>query len=129
MAKILIVDDSDTLRIQLKNLLHESNHEVLEGSHGLDGLGKAQANRDLDLVICDFNMPEMDGITMSKKVREIPGLQDVPIFMLTTESTAELKSLGKEAGIMAWIVKPYNAEKLKVVVEKVLQMPRTGKGG
>lgn len=121
MAKILIVDDSDTLRIQLRTLLQECGHTVLEGEHGLDGLMKAKENSDINLIICDFNMPEMDGITMCRKVHELPALAQVPTFMLTTESTPELKALGKEAGIMAWIVKPFNADKLKAVVEKVLQ--------
>ena len=121
MAKILIVDDSDTLRMQLKGLLEEMGHAVIEGVDGLDGLGKAQTNGDINLLICDFNMPEMDGVTMCRKVKEIPAMAKLPIFMLTTESTPELKALGKEAGIMAWIVKPFNPEKLKAVVSKVLQ--------
>ena len=124
MAKILIVDDSDTLRIQLRGILEESGHTVLEGEHGLDGLMKAKENPDINLVICDFNMPEMDGITMCRKVHEMPALAHIPIFMLTTESTPELKALGKEAGIMAWIVKPFNADKLKAVVDKVLVMKK-----
>ena len=121
MAKILIVDDSDTLRIQLRGILEECGHEVIEGEHGLEGLNKAREHTDINLVICDFNMPEMDGITMCRKVKEEDSLQKVPIFMLTTESTPELKALGKEAGVMAWIVKPFNAEKLKAVVTKVLE--------
>lgn len=121
MAKILIVDDSDTLRIQLRGLLEECQHEVVEGASGLEGLTKAKENMDINLIICDFNMPEMDGITMCRKVSEIEELKKVPIFMLTTESTPELKQLGKQAGVMAWIVKPYNAEKLKAVLAKVLK--------
>jgi two-component system chemotaxis response regulator CheY len=120
MAKILIVDDSDTLRMQLKDILESEGHEVIEGVHGVDGLEKATQNPDIRLLISDYNMPEMDGVVMCRKVRELESLKNIPMFMLTTESTSELKALGKEAGIMAWIVKPFNEEKLRVVVQKIL---------
>ena len=94
--KILIVDDSDTLRIQLKKALEEAGHIVVEGKDGRDGLIKAQENIDTQLIICDYNMPEMDGITMCRKIREITALKSIPIFMLTTETSPELKTLGKE---------------------------------
>ena len=121
MAKILIVDDSDTLRMQLRDILESEGHIVVEGVHGADGLAKAHENLDINLLISDYNMPEMDGVVMCKKVREIDAFKTIPMFMLTTESTSELKALGKEAGVMAWIVKPFNEDKLKAVVQKVLK--------
>lgn len=121
MAKILIVDDSDTLRMQLRDILESEGHIVIEGIHGADGLQKAHEHPDISLLISDYNMPEMDGVVMCKKVREIDSLKTIPMFMLTTESTSELKALGKEAGVMAWIVKPFNEDKLKAVVQKVLK--------
>ena len=122
MAKILIVDDSDTLRMQLRDVLESEGHTIIEGVHGVDGLAKAQENPDIELLISDYNMPEMDGVVMCKKVRELPAFKSIPMFMLTTESTSELKALGKEVGVMAWIVKPFNEEKLKAVVQKVLKL-------
>ena len=120
MAKILIVDDSDTLRIQLRSVLEECGHEVVEGINGLDGLAKAKESPGINLLISDFNMPELDGISMCRRIKEQNLLENIPIFMLTTETSSELKALGKDAGVMAWIVKPFKPEKLKAVVQKVL---------
>lgn len=120
MAKILIVDDSETLRLELKSVLTECSHEVVEAESGTDGLEKANSNQDINLLISDFNMPGMDGISMCKKIKEMACFEKLPILMLTTESTKELKALGKEAGVMAWIVKPFNGDKLKAVLGKVL---------
>ena len=120
MAKILIVDDSETLRIQLREALENSGHDVIEGVDGVDGLKKANENKDVNLIITDFNMPQMDGVTMASKVREIPEFSKVPMLMLTTEATPDIKAAGKQAGILAWIVKPLVSEKLIPAIEKVL---------
>ena len=121
VEKILIVDDSETIRSQLRTLLEEEGYQIIEAEDGTIGLELASSNEDIQLIICDFNMPEMDGITMTKKVKEIKHFKDLPIFMLTTESTVELKKLGKEAGIMAWIVKPYEPNKLRIIIKKILR--------
>ncbi len=120
MANILIVDDSDTLRMQLKDILTNKGHQVIEAVDGNEGLKKARDEQHLDLIISDYNMPEMDGITMCGKIHELEQHAKVPIFMLTTESSSELKKMGKEVGVMAWIVKPFVSEKLIMVIEKVL---------
>lgn len=122
MARILIVDDSDAMRIELKNVLQTAGHEVLESANGIEGLHKAESDSAIQLVITDLNMPEMDGISMCNRIREIPGHIATPMFMLTTEVTPELKKAGKEAGVMLWIVKPFNAEKVLSVVAKVVAL-------
>ena len=119
MAKILIVDDSEILRLDLKETLTKAGHTVLEGKHGAEGLAVAQSNKDIQLVITDLNMPEMDGITMSKMIHETPGLEKLPTFMLTTDATQEMKIQGKAAGVMLWIVKPFVADKVLAAVAKV----------
>jgi two-component system chemotaxis response regulator CheY len=65
-------------------------------------------------------MPEMDGIAMIRKIRQMPKGADVAVFILTTESSPDLKSLGKEVGIKAWVTKPFNEEKLIMAVKKIL---------
>ena len=120
MSKILVVDDSETLRSQIKEILEEAQFEVLEAQNGLDGLEVIGEHSDLALILCDVNMPEMDGLTMCEQIEE-RGLGNVPpIFMLTTESSKEMKSRGKAAGVMAWVTKPFVAEKLIKAVNKVL---------
>lgn len=121
MAKILIVDDSETLRLELKSFLESLDHVVIEAESGPDGLEKISQNTDVNLLISDFNMPGMDGISMCRKIKDDPQFAELPIFMLTTESTPDLKSVGKEAGVMAWIVKPFSSDKLKLVLSKILK--------
>ncbi|MCX6131639.1 MAG: response regulator [Proteobacteria bacterium] len=120
MAKILIVDDSETLRIQLREALESAGYQVIEGADGADGLRLALEHSDLKMIITDFNMPQMDGITMASKIREIPHLEKVPMLMLTTEATPDIKAAGKAAGILAWIVKPLVPAKVLPAIEKVL---------
>ncbi len=120
MAKILIVDDSETLRIQLREALEDAGHIVLEGIDGADGLRVALEHKDLSMIITDFNMPQMDGITMASKLREQNVFRATPILMLTTEATPDIKAAGKNAGILAWIVKPLVPQKVMPAIEKVL---------
>lgn len=120
MAKILVVDDSDILRMDLKSALEGGGHEVVEAEDGKKGLEKAQNESGIQLIITDLNMPEMDGISMVKNIREIAEHAKTPCFMLTTESSRELRDSGKEAGIMLWIVKPFKGEKVLAAISKVL---------
>ena len=120
MAKILIVDDSETLRSQLRKALEEAGPEVVEGYDGVNGLETLNSNPDVQLILCDVNMPEMDGLTMLGKVAENDSFNKIPIFMLTTESNADMKEKGKAVGVKAWVTKPFVPEKLLGAVKKVL---------
>ena len=98
MVKVLIVDDAFAQREQLKNIITDRGYEVLEACDGQEGFELAIKNKnDIALIICDFNMPVMDGISMCKKIKE-ENILNVPIFMITTESSLELKELGKSVG-------------------------------
>lgn len=119
MAKILLVDDSETLRSQLKNLLTDKGHDIIEGADGEKGLKALNDHKDTNLIICDVNMPVMDGITMCSKVSQDSSLNHIPIFMLTTEAGSDLKEKGKKAGVKAWVTKPYEEEKLLMIVDKI----------
>lgn len=119
MAKILIVDDSETQRFQLKKELEKASHLTIEACDGADGLSKLKENPDVQLIVCDVNMPVMDGLTMCSKISEMAGFQGIPVFMLTTEASAELRDRAKKVGVRAWITKPFNPEKLLAAVAKV----------
>lgn len=126
MANILIVDDSDTVRTQLKNDLVKEGHTTFEAGNGLEGLKQLEGNRNkIDLIFCDVNMPEMDGLTMCREVHKDPVLNKIPIFMLTTQTSAEMKAEGKDAGVIAWVIKPYEKKKVMGGVAKVLARPGT----
>ena len=121
MAKILVVDDSETQRFQIKKALQTAGYEVIEAVDGQEGLQKLEGDAGIGLILCDVNMPVMDGLTMCTKLNEKGSHAGVPIFMLTTESSNELKEAGKKVGVRAWIIKPYVAEKLLAAIEKVIK--------
>jgi two-component system, chemotaxis family, chemotaxis protein CheY len=122
MSKIvMIVDDSSMMRLALRSALAEAGYIVLEAIHGLDALAKLKSSQQrINLIICDVNMPEMDGITFVQTYRAIPELQYIPVLMLTTESGQDKKEAGKAAGVRAWMVKPFNKESLMSAVGKLV---------
>lgn len=119
MAKILVVDDTEIQRFQLKRDLESAGHQVIDACDGADGLTKLKQNPDVALIICDVNMPNMDGLTMCSQIQADGQHKGIPVFMLTTESSAELKEAGKKCGVRAWITKPHVPEKLFAAVGKV----------
>lgn len=119
MRKVLIVDDSVSMRQMVGFTLKEGGFEVLEAEHGQDALDKLQGTT-VDLIITDLNMPVMDGITLITNLRKQPAMKNKPILMLTTEGLAAKKEEGKAAGATGWIVKPFDPEKLLLTVAKVL---------
>jgi two-component system chemotaxis response regulator CheY len=119
MATILAVDDSASIRQTVKIALSSAGHTIVEAVNGADGLSKA-GEAAFDLVITDLNMPEMDGLSMIRQLRKLSAYTGVPILFLTTESAAEVKQQAKAAGATGWITKPFAADQLARVVEKVL---------
>ena len=110
MAKILIVDDSSTVRDEVGGFLKKAGMDVATAVDGRDGLAKLKADPEIKLVVCDVNMPNMDGLTMVEKVRSELKNGTVNIIMLTTESSPSMKERGKAAGIKGWIVKPFKGD-------------------
>ena len=119
MGLILVVDDSSTIRQQMRVFLTNNGHEVVEADNGQTGLQAAKDN-DARLMIVDVNMPVMNGIEMVGEVRKLPKHAKTPIFMLTTESGSDIAKQGKQAGVTAWIVKPFKPDFLLKGVNKVL---------
>lgn len=119
MASILAVDDSTSMRQMVTFTLKGAGYEVTEAKDGQEALNLAKSNR-FALVITDVNMPNMDGITLTKELRALSSYKFIPILTLTTESSGEKKQAGKEAGATGWIVKPFNPDQLLATVKKVL---------
>ncbi len=117
--KILIADDSGSIRQMLAFVLTQAGFEVESAQDGQDALLKIQGFTP-DLVITDLNMPNINGIELVKRVRALANFRFIPILILTTEGQEELKQAGKAAGATGWLVKPFQPEKLLAVVKKVL---------
>lgn len=120
MAKtILAVDDSGSLRQMVAFSLKAAGYDVVQAVDGQDGLNKAK-QKTVDLVLTDQNMPIMDGLTLITNLRSLSSYQKVPILMLTTESSDEMKAKGRAAGANGWLVKPFDPKRLIEVVQKVI---------
>jgi len=119
VQKVMIVDDSVSMRQMVGYTLRQGGFDVIEAEHGQDALDKLQSTT-VDLIITDLNMPVMDGITLIQNVRKLPAMKTKPILLLTTEGLAAKKEQGKAAGATGWIVKPFDPEKLLQTVAKVL---------
>ncbi len=119
MSKVLIVDDMASMRKMVSFTLESVGHEVTQASDGDEALGIAN-NNTFDLVVTDVNMPNMDGLTLVKKLRGLANFKFTPILLLTTEAGTEKKMAGKAAGATGWLVKPFNPDKLLATTKRVL---------
>jgi len=124
-ARILIVEDSPTMRMLIRSALEEGGYRVAESEDAMQALAVVQEVGP-DLVITDVNMPEVDGISLVSQMRTFPAFRSVPILMLTTESSEEAKERARAAGATGWITKPFDPAELREVVGGVLsvQTPR-----
>ena len=118
--KILIVDDSSSVRTVARMALRERGYEVVEAANGQEALTKLDAER-CHLVISDVNMPTMDGITLLKEIKRHPNYKFTPVIMLTTEAGEDKKQEGRAAGAKAWITKPFQPQLLVDAVSKLIQ--------
>ncbi len=120
MGKIIMTaDDSASIRQMVTFTLEQAGYSVVEAVDGQDAVTKLESNK-VDMLVTDLNMPNMDGIELIKQTRAKDEYKFIPIIMLTTESQAEMKQKGKQAGATGWIVKPFQPEQLVGVVKKVL---------
>lgn len=116
---ILTVDDAATIRKMVSLTLKSAGHQVLEAPDGVRALDLLRSF-PVDLVITDVNMPNMDGIELTRQVRALPKYLKLPIVLLTTESDPAKKAAGRAAGATGWIVKPFGQEQLLAIVAKLL---------
>jgi two-component system chemotaxis response regulator CheY len=120
MAKtILVVDDSASLRQVVAIALKGAGYDVIEACDGKDALAKLTGQK-VHLIISDVNMPNMDGITMVKEIKQMAAYKFTPIIMLTTESQESKKAEGQAAGAKAWMVKPFKPEQMLQAVSKLI---------
>ena len=118
MKKVMIVDDSRTVRQQVAATLAPAGFEVLAAEDGVEGLERIKQVPDLALVLCDINMPRMDGLEMLLAAKEA-GALSMPVVMLSTEGRSDLIERAKQAGARGWLVKPFNAAQLVVIARKL----------
>jgi two-component system chemotaxis response regulator CheY len=119
MAKtIMIVDDAPSVRQVVGMALKREGYEVVEACDGRDAAGKLDG-RKLHLIICDLNMPNMDGIGFLQHVKATQNYRFTPVIMLTTESAEDKKAKARAAGARAWLTKPFQPSTMLEAVAKV----------
>lgn len=117
--RVLIVDDSATIRQQVRMALGQAGFDVVEAVDGEDGVSKIRSDPDLKAVICDVNMPKKSGLELIEEIKAGGANSGVPIVMLTTEGQPSLIQRAKKAGAKGWIVKPFKAHLLIGAVQKL----------
>ena len=119
MKRVLIVDDSPTIRKFIGYVLRRRDYATEEAEDGLDAMEKL-SNYEIDLVIVDLNMPNMDGISFVKSLRSSYYNPDLPVIMLTTTSDSELKEEAYGAGINMFLTKPIQPNVLLDKIDSLL---------
>lgn len=122
-TKFLVVDDFSTMRRIVRNLLKELGYtNVDEAEDGIQALQKLRSDQ-FDFVVSDWNMPNMDGLTMLQEIRKDPALSKLPVLMVTAEAKKENIVAAAQAGANGYVVKPFTAatldEKLGKIFEKI----------
>ena len=120
--RIMVIDDASAIRQVVKHVLSSQGYDLVEAVDGMDALKKLDG-QNIDLFVCDVNMPNMDGITLLEKVKkddQYASYRFAPFIMLTTEAGTDMRAKGKELGAKAWMVKPFQPEQLIDAVKKLL---------
>ena len=115
---IMVIDDSGSFRTVVKLALQKAGHSVVEAVDGKDALRKLDGTK-IHLIVCDVNMPNMDGLTFLKEVKNLAAYKFTPVVMLTTESQEAKKAEGRALGARAWITKPFQPS---VLVDAVARL-------
>jgi two-component system chemotaxis response regulator CheY len=117
--RVLIVDDSATIRQQVRMALVQAGFDVVEAMDGEDGIAKIRSDSQIAAVICDINMPKKTGLELIEEIRSGGANSQVPIVMLTTEGQPAMVQRAKQAGAKGWIIKPFKAALLVAAVQKL----------
>ena len=119
--KILVVDDFPTMRRIVRNLLKDLGFEnVEEAEDGAMGLDKLR-NGNFDFVVSDWNMPNLDGLSMLQQIRADPALKSLPVLMVTAEAKKENIVAAAQAGASGYVVKPFTAATLEEKLNKIFE--------
>lgn len=118
--KVLVVDDSATVRQQVRMVLEQAGFEVAEAVDGQDAVSKVNS-ADYSGVVCDVNMPRMNGVEFVETVKKEAKHAALPILMLTTEGAPDLIRRAKAAGVKGWIVKPFKADQVVAAMKKLTE--------
>jgi two-component system chemotaxis response regulator CheY len=119
MQTVMVVDDSATVRMQASRALTSAGFSVVEAVDGVDALEKLAGATPIALVVCDINMPRMNGVELAESIAQKPAEARPPILMLTTEGHPALIQRAKASGARGWMMKPFKPELLVAAARKL----------
>ena len=125
MAKrILVVDDDENILSLERTILEQKGFDVTTAAGGAEAL-KVLGEEDFDLVLLDVMMPEIDGFTVCRRIKDEPRTREIPVIFLTAKGGGEALAEGFESGAIMYINKPFTANKLLTIVNTMLEPPAT----
>ena len=117
MSKVMIIDDSKPIRIQIKNFIDKLGFESVVAINGSDALAQLEILPNISLFIVDVNMPIIDGFEFCRILRKNSKYADTPVIMVTTENSSDMIDIARPLGVRAWILKPFENQNLKKALE------------
>lgn len=126
IARVLAVDDLATVRHELRTVLEAEGYRIHEAADGQSALRVLEAGTLVDMIITDFYMPDMDGLSLVRRVRRLERHQSTPILVLTIEDDEHMRQRGRAAGASAWLVKPWQPDELRRTVRELLERAASG---
>jgi len=122
--KILVVEDFESIRTFVCDMLKRKGYETLGAPNSTKALALlAEKSEDIHLVLTDYNMPDGTGYDLLRKIKDVPATAKIPVIFLTTESSPDKMRLAKDAGLTAWVKKPYRAESFFDQIQRALSTP------
>jgi two-component system, chemotaxis family, chemotaxis protein CheY len=119
LTKILAIDDSSAIRSHIRAVLDPCGYQVIEASDGVDALEKLRVQPEIALILCDVDMPRLDGFGVLDGMAKDPCLSKIPFIMLTSQASPEMIKRARAAGAPGWIVKPGDPQRLLAAVRKL----------
>jgi len=126
MPRILVVDDSATMIMNLSHILRDAGYDVETALDGREGITKLMGGARFSLILTDLNMPELDGIEFIQEARKLAPTRFTPIVVLTTETGGRKRDAARAAGASGWLTKPAAPNQLLAVLRQLCRADKTG---
>lgn len=117
---ILVVDDFDDTRLLLRTWLERKGYRVVEAENGKQAVARAESQQP-DLIIMDIEMPELDGLSATRKIRSIPSSKEVPIVVVSAYGASEFRDHALAAGCDEYVSTPFEPEVLEKLITQLLK--------